>query len=77
MELVTLKSGPTLPVRVVQLAVELEDRGYALVVDGETLILRDKSGTLGDTLPESAYDEIRKWKQYLLAVVSYEAPSIP
>jgi hypothetical protein len=78
-ESVILNGGVTVPVEVIDLALDLENRGFQLQAVGDKLTVappRDTNGTVRDTLSRNDKDHIRKVKTHLLAVVSYLAPTI-
>ena len=64
-----LRDGPVLPLDVVLLALNLEDRGFLLFRQDDILKVRQASA--GVELSEADQQNIRKWKQHLLAVVDY------
>jgi hypothetical protein len=62
----TLPSGCSLPVESIELALDLEARGFTLEQDGDTLIVQPYQRlTPGDCM------QIRRWKYHLLAVLDY------
>jgi len=64
---ITLKGGLTVPVEALHLALDLEQRGFEMHVDGDRLRI-----ALGrDTLNDLDREAIKKWKNHLLVVASY------
>ena len=64
----------TMPTPAVELALNLERRGFRLSVDGSTLRV---SPTEDDELSNADRDAIRTWKKHLMFIVGYEAPEPP
>lgn len=67
---VLLRGGLALPVEPMLLALELEERGFSMRREGETLIVQPAH----ELTPEDR-QRIRRWKHHLIAVIEYEAPS--
>ena len=70
---VTLKDGPTLPVEAIELAIELEGRGFALTLDPCQQIVIAPTTDLSD-LDRS---RIRRWRLHLAAIVAYQPKEAP
>lgn len=66
---VVLKAGLALPIEPLMLALELEQRGFQLHRDGETLIVQPARA-----LTPTDRWRIRRWKQHLFAVIAYQEP---
>lgn len=73
MELIELRSGPTVPVDALNLGLSLEARGLILKVEGDRLRVRGPGGVKPDLSSEDA-EQIRRWKFHLMALVTYVAP---
>jgi hypothetical protein len=71
-EYVTLKGGLTLPLPALQLAWNLEERGFQLSLDGEVQIVVEPVEAL-TTQDKLAID---RWRPHLGAIVAYEAPPL-
>jgi hypothetical protein len=73
-DFVTLRGGLTLPVAVIRLALDLEQRGLRMTVedDGATVCVRPR-----DLLTDADRDEIRRWKPHLIALLQYDADASP
>jgi hypothetical protein len=67
---VTLKGGPTLPVEPVLLALDLEARGFRMVPDNGDILITPFS----KLTPEDCR-QIRRWRQHVLTILNYEAPT--
>ena len=70
-EYVCLRGGFMVPLEPMLLLFELEDRGFKLTQDGDSLIVRPHS-----QLTRVDYDRVRRWKAHLLALVNYQPPQI-
>lgn len=70
---VTLRNGPTLPVEVVELAIDLEQRGFALSLDACHQIVIEPKAQLSN-LDRS---RIRRWRAHLGAVLAYHPEEVP
>ncbi len=68
--LVMLKGGLTVPLAALQLAWLLEDRGAVFLVEGGDLIVDGPAGFLTD----GDRAQIRRWREHLKAIASYQAP---
>ena len=68
-DVIDLRNGPTVPAAVVRLAVDLEDRGFHLRIEGAKLVVR--SATVALCLTKKDKILIKQWRHHLLAVVSY------
>jgi hypothetical protein len=68
-DFVTLRGGLTLPWPAVQLALDLEQRGLSITVDGDDLIVRPKG-----QLTAEDRDGLRRWKRHVVALLMYRAP---
>ena len=69
-EMVPLRDGPTVALDAIILACDLELRGFELRVAGDKLKLSAPE-TVRDTLTDQDRENIKKWKNHLLVVVSY------
>ena len=67
-DFVVLRGGLTLPLAAVQLALDLEQRGLHLNIDGDRLTIGPRA-----LLTDADRALIRHWKPHLLAIVSYDA----
>ena len=63
-DFITLKNGISVPVPVIRLALDLENRGIALRVDGHELLVGPS-----DRLTDDDRVAIRRWRSHLVAVV--------
>lgn len=71
MSVVELRGGLTVPVTALNLALELEARGFTLrVVDNRLDISPSKALTPADRT------RIRQWVQHLMAILEYRAPEV-
>ncbi len=70
---VTLRHGPTLPVEAIELAIDLEARGFALSLDPCQQIVIAPTADLSD-LDRS---RIRRWRSHLAAIVAYHPEEAP
>lgn len=70
-EMVTLRGGVTVPVAAIELAIELESRGVTMRVEGDTLIVRPRSG-----LSEADVARVRAYRAELKRIAAYEAPTL-
>jgi hypothetical protein len=64
-DFVILRSGLTLPLAAVRLALDLENRGLELTVEGESLAVGPR-----DRITDHDRTEIRRWRDHLIAIVS-------
>jgi hypothetical protein len=62
---VVLRSGLVLPLAAVQLALDLENRGLHLAVDGEGLAVGPRH-----RLTDHDRDSIRRWKPHLISLLT-------
>jgi hypothetical protein len=69
---VTLKGGLVVPLEALRLAWSLEDRGATFSVEGEDFLVDGPA----DLLTETDQAGIRRWKQHLIAIASYQAPEV-
>jgi hypothetical protein len=65
---VVLRGGLALPVAAVRLALDLEERGLHMGIDGDMLTVGPK-----ELLTDHDRALIRRWKPHLLAIVAYDA----
>jgi hypothetical protein len=75
MTFLTLRNGPTLPMPVVLLALELEERGYGFALSGEQLRLLPPKDKPNEVLTPADRERIRVMKSHLLALVAYVPPA--
>ena len=68
-ELVYLKGGLTIPVDPLLLIFRLQERGFSLTPDGDTLVVQPYQ-----QLTREDCNQIRRWKAHLMALLRYEAP---
>jgi len=66
LEFVVLRGGLTLPLPVIQLALELEAKGVRLAADGDELLAGPRRLLTADD-----HRAIRRWKLHLLALLAY------
>ena len=66
---VTLKDGPTLPIPALVLALDLEDRGFRLLLNEAGQAVIEPTTALTDTDRVA----IRRWRRHLGAIVAYTA----
>ena len=64
---VVLRGGRALPIEPLLLALELEDRGFRLRCEGESLFVQP-----ADRLTPTDRQRIRRWKRHLIAVITSE-----
>jgi hypothetical protein len=69
---VTLRGGLAVPTAAVLLALALEDRGCRLRVDEDGSLVASSR----ELLTDSDRAQIRKYRDHLKAIVSYEAPAV-
>lgn len=67
---VTLRGGLVVPVEALQLAWQLEDRGFRIALAGDDAL----RVTPGSALTEADVALIRQHKPALLAIIAYQAP---
>ena len=72
LEFVELRGGLTLPVEILEFALNIENRGLRLQADGEILRVTSEKGKPELLVGEMAF--IRSRKRHLLAVASYLPP---
>jgi hypothetical protein len=66
---ISLPGGPTLPAAVIELAIDLQQRGLHLTVEqGDVLFVGPRN-----RLTEEDRAGLRRWKLHLLALLAYEA----
>jgi hypothetical protein len=70
-DLVTLKGGVTLPLPALQLAWDLESRGFRLGVEGDALTVAPKTA-----ITPADDREIRVWRDDLKAIAAYQCPEV-
>ena len=58
--------GLTLPLAAVRLALDLENRGMHLILDGDGILVGPR-----DRLTDEDRDAIRRWRLHLRAIVAY------
>lgn len=68
-DFITLANGPTLPLEVVCLAIDIEIRGFSFRSQDGKLMVRSENGSAA--LTDSERQSVSKWKTHLLEVVSY------
>jgi hypothetical protein len=61
---VTLRSGLVLPLPAIQLALDLENRGLALRVEADELVVGPR-----ERITDEDRAEIRRWRNHLIAIV--------
>ena len=69
---VDLKNGPTVPLAVVVLAVDLEARGFRFILKAGSVTV-----TPAAKLTDDDKAQITRWRQHLAGVVAYRAPDVP
>lgn len=69
---IALKNGPTLPVEVIELALQLEGRGIPLTTDANHQFVIPNDSRL----TEADYAAISRWRLHLGAAVEYRAPEV-
>jgi hypothetical protein len=69
--LVTLKGGTVVPLAAFRLILDLEGRGCTITSDGEELIISPRR-----LLTDEDRLAIRQWRQPLIDLAQYVAPSI-
>ena len=67
---VLLAGGLALPIEPLELALELESRGFSFGQDGEGMLVVRAH----ECLTDDDRRRIRRWKWHLLALVDYQAP---
>jgi hypothetical protein len=65
-DFVTLRNGYVVPLAALQLALNLEDRGCVLRLDGDQLFAGPR-----DRLTDDDRVAIRRWREHLKAVISH------
>lgn len=75
-DLFTLPGGPTVPVEAVLLGLRIENQGWALVRQGEKLVLQPREPNPNKP-NEIDLEAVKRWRHHLLLVVDYVAPTIP
>jgi predicted metal-dependent hydrolase len=71
-ECVMLKGGLAVPVASLQLAWNLEERGFGLHVDSDNHLKIEPD----DALTDADRAAIRRWDRHLAAIAAYEAPEV-
>lgn len=66
----TLRNGPTLPTSAIELALDLEAKGWKFERDGMVLRLV-RAGTSPGALTPAEATAVRQYKPHLLAIVDY------
>jgi len=66
---VTLRHGPTLPVEAIELALELERRGFTMSLDAYQQFQIEPAAALTETDRAA----IRRWRLHLGAILGYDA----
>lgn len=70
---VTLRQGPTVPVEAIELAIELERRGFTMSVDPCQQVQIEPAAALTETDVAA----IRRWRLHLGAIIGYDADAHP
>jgi len=69
---VTLKHGPTLPIEAIELAINLEERGFRMRVDQHEQFQIEPAAALTETDRAG----IRRWRLHLSTILSYDADAL-
>ena len=67
---VQLRGGMVVPIEPVLLALDLEARGFRMVSDDGDIVITPFS-----KLTQEDCRQLRRWKQHVISILNYEAPT--
>lgn len=71
-EFITLRGGLTVPVEPVMLALDLEQRGFAMWAEGEDILVQPAKRLTPEDIAG-----LKQWKRHVVALLNYQPPELP